>query len=249
MISKKKTILILGSTGSLGSSIAKKFLNEKNVNKKYEIILTSTNKKKFNKIFNHYSNFDITYFNFNFLKYSETNKFIKFLKKKKIDILINATGSINRSDFTKETLKKWNQILDINLNIPMEIIKIVLKKMIKNKYGKIINFSSQVARNYHPFASPSYEVSKSAIMALNRHLTKKFSKYNINFNTLVPGTISSKMQKTMSKKQVLKIKQNIPQKRLGKPDEIAELVFFLTSDKASYINGASINISGGSIVD
>ncbi len=249
MISNKKTILILGSTGSLGSSIAKKFLNEKNFIKKYEIILTSTNKKKFNKTFFNYSNSNIKYFNFNLLKYSKKNIFIKFLKKKKIDIFINATGAINRSDFRNETLKKWNEILDINLNIPMEIIKIILKKMIKNRYGKIVNFSSQVARNSHPFASPSYEVSKSAILALNRHLTKKYSKFNINFNTLVPGTISSKMQKTMSKKQLSKIKQSIPQKRLGDPNEIAELVFFLTSDKAAYINGASINISGGSIID
>ena len=139
--------------------------------------------------------------------------------------------------------------MNVNLNGPMKLIKSILPNMIKNKYGKIINFTSQVIKKTHSAASPSYEISKAGLLSLNRYLSNNFAKHNINFNTVLPGTIKSHMQKNISEQDFNKIKKEIPQKRLGTPEEIAELVFFLCSDEASYINGASINISGGSILD
>jgi len=166
-----------------------------------------------------------------------------------IDVLVNNAGIQFVSPIEDFPVEKWNAIMDINLNMPMLIIKIILANMIKNNYGKIINFTSQVIKKTHTAASPSYEVSKAGISSLNRYLAKNFSKYNINFNTIMPGTIKSNMQKTMSKKNLENIKIKIPQKRLGSPEEVAELVFFLCSERASYINGASINISGASLLD
>lgn len=241
----KRKILILGACGSIGSKILEKFLeNEKKSNyiacykKKNPIYII---KKKFKEN-------NIKFIQVDLLK-KNNKKFFNYIKENKIDVFINASGAINRKSFLKEKFADWNAIMNVNLNMPMQIIKIILANMIKNNYGKIINFTSQVIKKTHTAASPSYEVSKAGISSLNRYLAKNFSKYNINFNTIMPGTIKSNMQKTMSKKNLKNIKIKIPQKRLGSPEEVAELVFFLCSEKASYINGASINISGASLLD
>jgi 3-oxoacyl-[acyl-carrier protein] reductase len=240
-----RKILILGACGSIGIKILEKFLDHE-PNSIYFIctrnrIITSKIKKKFkmNKI--KFLSIDLS---------KNVNKiFINFVKKNKIDVFINASGSINRKEFLKERYYDWQKVVNVNLNSPMQIIKSILPHMVKKKYGKIINFTSQVVKTTHSAASPSYEVSKAGILSLNRYLAKKYAKYNINFNTIMPGTIESKMQESMSKKDLNNIKKEIPQNRLGTPEEVADLVYFICSDKGSYINGASINISGASVLD
>jgi 3-oxoacyl-[acyl-carrier protein] reductase len=244
-LKKKRNILILGACGSIGNKILEKFLeNERQSHyiacyHKHNLLFKFKKKFKGNNI--EFISLD--------LKKKNNNKFFNYIKNNKIDVFINASGAINRKEFFKEKFSEWSDIMDINLNIPMKIIKILLAKMIKNNYGKVINFTSQVVKKTHSAASPSYEVSKAGMSSLNRYLAKKFAKYNINFNTIMPGTIKSRMQNSMSKKDINNIKKEIPQNRLGSPEEVADLVFFICSDKASYINGASINISGASILD
>ena len=244
-LEKRRKILVLGACGSLGTKILEKFL-ENEMQSQYIACYQNRNfifkfKKKFK-----FKN--IQFIPLDLLK-KNNNKFFNYIKNNKIDVFINASGAINRKDFFKEKFSDWSDIMNINLNIPMKIIKILLAKMIKNNYGKIINFTSQVVKTTHSAASPSYEVSKAGMLSLNRYLAKKFAKYNINFNTIMPGTIKSKMQESMSKRELNNIKKIIPQNRLGSPEEVADLVFFICSDKASYINGASINISGASVLD
>lgn len=240
-----RKILILGACGSIGIKILEKFLAQE-PNSVYFIctrdrIIASKIKKKFKISKIKFISIDLS---------KKVNKiFLNFVKKNKIDIFINASGSINRKKFLKESYNDWQKIININLNSPMQIIKSILPYMMKNKYGKIINFTSQVIKKTHNAASPSYEVSKAGLLSLNRYLAKNFSKYNINSNTVMPGTIKSKMQDTIPVKDFNNIKRNIPQNRIGKPEEVAELVFFLCSENASYINGASINISGASLLD
>jgi len=242
---KKRNILILGACGSIGIKILEKFLeNEKQSN----YIACYNNYKLIFKIKKKFVTNKIEFIHLNLLNKNNRN-FFDYIKKYKIDIFINASGAINRKGFLNEKISDWNSIMDINLNMPMQIIKVILGNMIKNNYGKIINFTSQVVKKTHPAASPSYEVSKAGMLSLNRHLAKKFAKYNINFNTIMPGTIKSNMQNSMSNKDLNSIKKEIPQKRLGNPEEVANLVFFLCSESASYINGASINISGASVLD
>lgn len=244
-MNKNRNILILGACGSIGIKILEKFLeNEKQSN----YIVCYNNKKLIYKIKKKFKKNKIKFIYLNLLN-KNNRKFLNYIKRCQIDIFINASGAINRKGFLKEKISDWNSIMDINLNMPMQIIKIIIKNMIKKKYGKIINFTSQVIKKTHPAASPSYEVSKAGILSLNRHLAKKFAKYNINFNTIMPGTIKSNMQNSMSKKDLSNIKKEIPQERLGNPVEVADLVFFLCSENASYINGASINISGASLLD
>jgi 3-oxoacyl-[acyl-carrier protein] reductase len=244
-LKKKRNILILGACGSIGNKILEKFLE----NERHSHYIACYHKHNFLfKFKKKFKGNNIEFISLD-LKKKNNNKFFNYIKNNKIDVFINASGAINRKEFFKEKFSEWSDIMDINLNIPMKIIKILLAKMIKNNYGKVINFTSQVVKKTHSAASPSYEVSKAGMSSLNRYLAKKFAKYNINFNTIMPGTIKSRMQNSMSKKDINNIKKEIPQNRLGSPEEVADLVFFICSDKASYINGASINISGASILD
>lgn len=244
-ITKKRKILLLGGCGSFGIKIFEKFINNE-PNSFYYINIRDKSIKK--KIYNNYKFKKIKFLSMDLSKKLNKN-YVKILKRIKIDVFINASGSVNRQTFFKESDSNWNKIMMTNLNNPKKIIHFILPSMIKNKYGKIINFTSQVIRKTHPAAAPSYEISKAGLLSLNRYLAKNFAQFNINFNTIMPGTIKSKMQKNIIKKDFDKIKREIPQKRIGTTNEVAELVFFLCSERASYINGANINISGASLLD
>lgn len=245
ILTKKRNILILGALGTIGIKILEKFI-KKEPHSVY--FLFEKNNKELNKIYKKFKFFKIKLFSLDLSKKVNQAK-IKNIKNYKIDVFINASGDINRKKFLEENDAEWSRIMNVNLNNPMKLIKAILPNMIKNKYGKIINFTSQVIKKTHSAASPSYEISKAGLLSLNRYLCKNFAKHQINFNTIMPGTIKSEMQRNISKLDFNKIKKDIPQKRLGNPEEVAELVFFLCSEEASYINGASINISGGSILD
>ena len=245
ILREHRNILILGACGTIGIKILEKFI-KKEPNSFYFLFVK--NDKELMRITTKFRLSKIKVFLLDLSKEIK-KKYIKNIYNYKIDVFINASGDINRKKFLKENDNEWNRVINVNLNSPMKLIKTILPNMIKNKYGKIINFTSQVVIKTHSAASPSYEISKAGLLSLNRHLCKNYAKYNINFNTIMPGTIKSDMQKDISEKDFNKIKMGIPQKRLGVPEEVAELVFFLCSEKASYINGASINISGGSILD
>lgn len=240
---KKKNVLITGATGSIGQEVTN-FFDKKN---KYNLILTGSKKRSVQRLKKKFKNSAHTFFILNFLKMNENA--LKFLKKKKIDLYINCAGIINRQYFLDEKLSDMHKILKINYETPVQISKIILKKMMKNKYGRIIYLNSQMSKLIHPNASSSYASSKSALQAFTRHAAKNCGSYNININGIMAGTIRSKMQKNFNKKILQKLIKEIPLNRIGEKREIAELVYFLCSDKASYINGALINISGGSILD
>ena len=245
ILREHRNILILGASGTIGIKILENFIKKEPDSYYFLFVKNAKELKKISIKFNFPK---IKVFLLDLSK-KIGKKYIKNIHNYKIDVFINASGDINRKQFLKESDMEWNRIINVNLNSPMKLIKNILPNMIKNKYGKIINFTSQVVVKTHSAASPSYEISKAGLLSLNRHLSKNFAKYNINFNTIMPGTIKSEMQKDISEQDFNKIKKGIPQKRLGTPEEVAELVFFLCSEKASYITGASINISGGSILD
>jgi 3-oxoacyl-[acyl-carrier protein] reductase len=106
-----------------------------------------------------------------------------------------------------------------------------------------------MAKLPHPSASPSYEVSKAGMIALTRHLAFHYAKYNICVNAIAPGSIDTDLPKSMSTEARQRLKNAIPLQRLGDPEEVGSLALFLASDDSNYITGATINISGGSLMD
>ncbi len=245
----KKIVLVIGASGSIGEIVVKNLLQEG-----YFVIASSKNEKKFKRKFKSQLLKHKKHFHFYRNDLADTKATERFIsnvtaKYKSINYFINCAGKINRKNFNEETIEEYNEVLNTNFVSPMIIVKELLKKMKLKNFGKIINLSSQMAKIPHPGAAPSYEISKSSINTLTRHLVKKYAQYNIYLNVISPGTIKSDMQKTMKISKLKEIISNIPSKKLGNPQDVANLVLYLFSNKSNYINGAVININGGSLLE
>ena len=167
---------------------------------------------------------------------------------KRIDILVNCAGTITRASFEEMTFDEWHRVIDVNLHGAFHMCRLFLPGMRKQKYGKIINITSQMAHSSHPSASPSYEVSKSGLTALTRHLAAKYAQFNISVNAIAPGSIDTDLPQSMSSEARLKLKKAIPMQRLGSPEEVGSCALFLASDMSSYVTGISMHVNGGSLI-
>ncbi|MBT5399263.1 SDR family oxidoreductase [bacterium] len=165
-----------------------------------------------------------------------------------VDILVNCAGTITRSPVEKMSNEEWHRVIDVNLHSALYLSRNVLPIMRRKKYGKIINLTSQMAYTPHPSASPSYEVSKSGMTALTRHLALKYAKYNICVNNIAPGSIDTDLPKSMSNEARQRLKDAIPMQRLGDVEEVADCALFLASKMSSYITGNTIHVNGGSLI-
>jgi len=166
-----------------------------------------------------------------------------------IDILVNCAGIITRTPVDSLSLKEWHRVIDVNLHGTFYLSQAVLPVLCAKKYGKIINITSQMAKLPHPNASPSYAVSKAGMVALTRHLAYHYAQYNICVNAIAPGSIDTDLLKTMPPEARQRFRNAIPLQRLGDPQEVGDLALFLASDNSNYITGATMNISGGSLMD
>jgi NAD(P)-dependent dehydrogenase (short-subunit alcohol dehydrogenase family) len=124
-----------------------------------------------------------------------------------------------------------------------------LKYMKEKNVGKIVNISSSAGRSTSELGGVHYTTSKAAVLGLTRHLAREAAPYNINVNSICPGLIDTPMIKeTTTNEELEKWKNTIPMGRLGEPEGVAELVLFLVSEASSYINGATIDINGASLL-
>lgn len=166
----------------------------------------------------------------------------------RVDILVNCAGTITRTPVEKITLDEWHRVIDVNLHGAFYMCRMFLPSMREQKYGKVVNVTSQMAYIPHPSASPSYEVSKAGLAALTRHLAFHYAKYNVCVNAIAPGSIDTDMPKSISKEARNRLKNAVPMKRLGTPEEVGECALFLASEKSNYITGATIHVNGGSLM-
>jgi len=166
----------------------------------------------------------------------------------RVDILVNCAGIISRPPFEEMTLDEWHHVINVNLHGAFYMCRVFLPGMREQKYGKIINLTSQMAHMTHPSASPSYEVSKSGLLALTRHLAFQYAKYNISINAIAPGSIDTDLPKSMSVEARQKLKNAVPMKRLGETEEVGESALFLASDMSNYVTGISLHVNGGSLM-
>lgn len=237
---KNKTILITGASRGIGKSIAKAFLK-----KGARIIGTATNKKNVNNINNFLNqqgkgilmNFDNLLSIDNSLKnaHNELNN---------IDILINNAGITNDKLLFFSTSKEWQKIIDVNLSSIFFLCKAVLRGMIKKKFGRIINIGSVIG-NTGNVGQTSYAATKAGLIGFSKSLSKEVASRGITVNVVSPGFIKSNMTDKLTENKKNIILSQIPLKRLGKTQDIADIVVFLASDKASYITGETINVNGG----
>lgn len=163
-----------------------------------------------------------------------------------VDILINCAGIISRSDWTSINEDDWNRVLDVNLTGAFNMSRCVLPLMIDQRFGRIVNVTSQMAHMVHVAAAPSYEVSKAGLTALTRHLAAKVATFGICVNAIAPGSINTDLPKSMTENQRKLICDKIPMGRLGEPEEVANCVLFLASSESSYVTGSVLHVNGGS---
>ena len=238
-----KKILITGASGGIGSSIADKFLKNK-----YEMILTSSSDINLSKLKQKYGN-NHHYYILNFNNPDENNIILKKISEEHQDlnIIVNNAGITDDSLLLRMKTDQWNNVIQANLSSNFSIIKALLPNMIKNKSGKIIGISSVVATSGNPGQS-NYVAAKSGMIGFYKSIALEVASRNVNVNIISPGFIISPMTDKLNDKQKNVILEKIPMKRFGESNEIADLVYFLSSDKSRYITGQNIHINGGMLM-
>ena len=236
---KDKKIVITGATGGIGGSLVKTFYNFQS-----KIVATGTNEEKLEKIKKDFPETHIEKFKLD--DHQKIEEFVNKIEKKLggIDILVNNAGitldnlSIRLSD------ENWKKVLDINLTSTFLMCKHTIKKMLKKKYGKIINITSIVGHTGN-LGQANYAASKAGIIAFSKTLAIEYAKKNININCVSPGFIKTEMTDKINEEFKKLLINKIPSGDLGTGEDVSNCVAFLASDMANYINGETIHVNGG----
>jgi len=162
----------------------------------------------------------------------------------RIDILINNAGITRDASIKKMTPEMWQQVIDVNLTGVFNCAKCVSAGMVEKGYGRIINTSSVVAL-YGNFGQSNYVATKAGVIGLTKTLARELGRKGVTVNAVAPGFIATEMVKKMPENILKSMEEKVPLGRLGTPEEIASVYLFLSSDEASYINGATISVDGG----
>ena len=236
---KGKKILITGSTGGIGRGLVKKFVSLDG-----EILATGTKNDKLDNLKKEFPSINILKFDIS--EHSKVEEFIENVASQLtgLDILVNNAG-INMDNLSlRMKEEEWKKVIDINLGSTFLLCKYAIKKMLKNKYGRIVNITSVVGHTGN-IGQSNYAASKAGIIGMTKSLAIEYAKKNITLNCVSPGFI----QTTMTDKIVESIKANltsrIPMSKLGTAEDVANTVAFLSSDAASYITGETIHVNGG----
>ena len=165
------------------------------------------------------------------------------------DVLVNNAGINTRSSFLELSSEDWMRVLNVNLNGTFHFLKAFLPIMSGQKSGAVVNISSSAAKTPHANAAAAYGASKGGVNALTRQLASEMAKYGVRVNAACPGPVETDMSLQWTEEYRRQVMQKIPLGRLGKPEDVANLVLFLASDEAAFITGETININGGTYMD
>jgi len=237
---KNKNIIVTGASGGIGNSIVEKFY-ENGAN----ILATGTRTEKLEELKKKFNNIKIITFDIS--QHEKIEEFINSATEKlggSLDCIVNNAGITKDNLTIRMSLEEWMKVIDINLTSTFLMCKYSIKKMLKNKSGKIINITSVVGHTGN-VGQANYTASKAGIVAMSKSLAIEYAKKNINVNCISPGFISTTMTDKIDEKFKEAIMVKIPSNRLGKPEDIANAAIFLSSDKSDYINGETMHVNGG----
>ena len=181
----------------------------------------------------------------------EVNRMVQsvFEKFKQVDILVNNAAIIKRGSIEDLQEDDWDRVIDVNLKGTFNCMKAVVGIMKKQRYGKIVNISSIAGKIGDLASAPCYGASKAGMTCLAKSLARELAPYNINVNVVAPHAIETDMSKEWSEEKRKNIIAGIPLGRMGEPEDIAEAVTFLVSDKAKFITGEVLDVNGGCLMD
>lgn len=240
----RKTVLVTGSSSGIGKEIARILAKDYDVILHYNSNKNSTRllKEELDKEYNR----DYLMVKCDLSKEDEIDNMLDIIYNRynNIDILINNAGIAIDTLFEDKTKDNFMKILDINLIAPFLLCKKIGPKMVDNKYGIIINISSTNGIDTPYIESVDYDASKAGLISLSKNLANYFAPY-VRVNTICPGWVNTEMNKNLDSDFISKEEDKILLGRFANPREVANLVEFLISDKASYINDSIIRIDGG----
>ena len=236
---KNKKVLITGATGGIGNNLVEKFDNFGAT-----VFATGTNEEKLNNLKKKYPKIHTEPF-----KLQDHQKIESFIEKvdeklNGLEILINNAGITLDNLSLRLTEDNWKKVIDINLNSTFLICKYSIKKMLKKKYGKIINITSIVGHTGN-VGQANYAASKAGVLGLSKSLAQEYAKKNININCVSPGFIKTEMTDKISEEFKKILISKIPSGSLGTAEDVSNCVAFLASDMSKYINGETIHVNGG----
>ena len=237
---KNKNVIVTGASGGIGNSIVET-LSVCGAN----IVASGTNEEKLEKLKSKFDNVKILKFDI-----SLTDKIETFIEDAtnllggSLDCIVNNAGITQDNLGIRMNIMEWKKVIDVNLTSTFLMSKFSIKKMLKNKSGKVINITSIVGHTGN-LGQANYTASKAGIVAMSKSLAIEYAKKNININCISPGFIKTAMTDKIDEKFKDLIISKIPSARLGEPKDIANAVLFLASDQSDYINGETLHVNGG----
>ncbi len=237
--SNRNIAVVTGASGSIGRAVTKK-LHALGAH----VFISGSNEKKLIELGQELeSNYTIKVCDLSDLK--ATEQLLSDIEK--IDILVCNAG-INRDTLAiKMTNEDFGSVIDVNLKSNFVLNREAIKKMMKSRYGRIINISSVVGISGNP-GQANYCASKAGLIGMTKSLAYEVASRGITVNAVAPGFIASNMTDILTDAQKEAIMQKIPLKTLGSPDDVAHAVAFLASPDSSYITGQTIHVNGGMLM-
>jgi len=236
---KNKNILITGASGGIGNELVKKFISLEG-----NVLATGTNTEKLDKLKRQYPAIKVKKFDI-----SEHSKIEEFIENTELelgglDVLINNAGTNVDNLSLRMKEEEWKKVVDINLTSTFLLSKYAIKKMLKNKFGRIVNITSVVGHTGN-LGQANYAASKAGIIGMSKSLAIEYAKKNITVNCVSPGFIVSNMTMNIAEKVKLYLTSRIPMGKLGTGEDVSNCVAFLSSDAASYVTGETLHVNGG----
>tara|TARA_B100000686_G_C16408295_1_gene770888 strand:+ start:15 stop:749 length:735 start_codon:yes stop_codon:yes gene_type:complete len=236
---KNKNVLITGASGGIGSELVKKF-----VSLDANVLGSGTKAEKLDEIKKKHPNIKVKKFDIS--EHSRIEEFIDnvSLELGGLDILINNAGTNVDNLSLRMKEDEWKKVIDVNLTSTFLLSKYAIKKMLKNKFGRVVNITSVVGHTGN-LGQTNYAASKAGIIGMSKSLAIEYAKKNITVNCVSPGFIVSDMTMNIAEKVKLYLTSRIPMGKLGSGEDVSNCVAFLSSEQASYVTGETIHVNGG----
>ena len=236
---KEKVVLITGASGGIGKAMAKKFAEAQAKIALNDIAEAQEALKSFSQ------EIGGKYFLADVSKLEEVEKMVQDIQKEfgRLDVLVNNAGITQDRTLAKMTKEEWQKVIDIDLTGVFNCSKAALPLIIANQ-GKIVNISSLVGQRGN-FGQTNYAAAKAGIIGFTKALSKEVGRFGVTVNAIAPGFIETRLTENLPPELKETIKKFTPLGRFGKPEEVANLVFFLASEEANFITGTVVNIDGG----
>ena len=236
---KGKKILITGATGGIGKALVKRFTTLEGT-----VLATGTKTEKLESLKKEFP--EINILRFDISDHSRIEEFVENVSSQLVglDVLINNAGITMDNLSLRMKNEEWQKVIDINLSSTFYLCKYAIKKMLKNKYGRIVNITSIVGHTGN-LGQSNYSASKAGLIAMSKSLAIEYAKKNITINCVSPGFIQSKMTDKINENIKIALTSRIPMNKLGTGEDVSNTVAFLSSEAASYITGETIHVNGG----